>query len=56
MEKQMKTINETIQELKDITWLKDEIHRLEKINKSRGHCSRTFRKLQDCQVALKNSI
>ncbi len=52
----MKTTRETIQEIKDLIWLKDEIHRLEKINKSRGHCTRTFCKLQDLKVALKNSL
>lgn len=50
----MKVINKIKQDVKDITWLKKEIHRLDKINKSRGHCSRTFCRKQDLEVALKN--
>ena len=39
----------------EIKWLKKEIEKLEKINKSRGHCSRTFHKIKQLKEALKNS-
>ena len=50
----MKLINKIKEDIRDITWLKKEIRRLDKINKSKGHCSRAFRDMQDLKVALKN--
>jgi hypothetical protein len=38
----------------NIIWLKKEIEKLEKINKSRGFCSRTFHQIKKFKEALKN--